>query len=82
MIRLSKDIVTAAHQPCLGFEDSTQSTLLEEVMATDFASTFLARGEIFLLSFFMIWAFWLWSGCKEQAPLGWESKAKLQPQAG
>jgi uncharacterized membrane protein len=27
-------------------------------MATDFASTFLACGGIFLLSFFMIWAFW------------------------
>jgi hypothetical protein len=30
----------------------------EDVMATDFASTFLACGGIFLLSFFMIWAFW------------------------
>ena len=27
-------------------------------MATDFASTFLACGGIFLLAFFMIWAFW------------------------
>jgi hypothetical protein len=27
-------------------------------MATGFAPTFLACGGIFLLSFFMIWAFW------------------------
>jgi len=38
--------------------DCARSTLLEEVMAAHFASTFLACGGIFLLAFFMIWAFW------------------------
>jgi hypothetical protein len=38
--------------------DGKRSTLWEDFMASDFASTFLACGGIFLLSFFMIWAFW------------------------
>jgi hypothetical protein len=39
-------------------ETASDQPSWENVMATDFAPTFLACGGIFLLSFFMIWAFW------------------------
>jgi hypothetical protein len=46
-------------------------------MATGFAPTILACGGIFLLSFFMIWAFWFVGRLRGARPPSWESKAKL-----
>jgi hypothetical protein len=47
-------------------------------MATDFASTFLACGGIFLLSFFMIWAFWFVERLRGASPPSWGSEARLR----
>ena len=47
-------------------------------MAIGFAPTFLACGGIFLLSFFMIWAFWFVERLRGASALSWESKAKLR----
>jgi hypothetical protein len=46
-------------------------------MATGFAPTFLACGGIFLVPFFMIWAFWFVERLRGARPPSWESKAKL-----
>jgi hypothetical protein len=77
MIRSPKDIVAAAHEPCFRFEPRLRAINPpgEDVMATDFASTFLACGGIFLLSFFMIWAFWFVERLRGTSAPGWESKA-------
>ena len=47
-------------------------------MATTFVPAFLACGGIFLLAFFVIWAFWFVERLEEVAPLSWESKAKFR----
>jgi len=46
-------------------------------MVTDSAQTFLACGGMFLLAFFMIWAFWFVERSRGARPPSWESKAKL-----
>jgi hypothetical protein len=47
-------------------------------MATTFVQTLLACGGIFLLAFFMIWAFWFVERLRGGSALSWESKAKLR----
>src|SRR6478735_11676752 len=58
-------------------ETASDQYSLEDVMATGFAPTFLACGGIFLLSFFMIWAFWFVEQLRGASAPSWESKAKL-----